>query len=363
MSETMQDRTEAPTPKRRQEAARRGEVPRSTEVTTAAVLLAGAFALNTLGRNLAGGTVDVLHYSSSFASTRAPHLADFNTYIQQVGRTILLAGMPLLAAIAAVSVTVNAVQARGVLSTETLKPKWERLDPAKNLKRLFSMRSTVELLKSLLKLLVVGFVLYIGMRRAWPDIMAATQQSPYALVRVMVDHSVRLLMTAGIAYLALAGADYAWQLWSFEKQLRMTKQEVKQELKENEGDPLVKSRLRSLGRQMTRRKMFRDVAIADVVVTNPTHIAVALKYDTSVAAAPIILAMGQRKVAQRIKRLAIEAGVPVIENKPLARALFATARVGLPIPVDLYVAVAEVLAFVMRRRAADARRWTGSETA
>ena len=359
----MQDRTEAPTPKRRQEAARRGEVPRSTEVTTAGVLLAGALAINTLGRNLAGGTVDVLRFSASCTSTGALQIADVTTCVQHVGRIVLFAGMPLLAAIAAVSPTVNAVQARGVLTTETLKPKWERLDPAKNLKRLFSMRSIVELLKSLLKLLVVGLVLYVGMRRAWPDILAATQQSPYALLRVMTDNSVRLLMTAGLAYLVLAGADYAWQIWSHEKQLRMTKQEVKQELKENEGDPLIKSRLRSLGRQMSRRKMFRDVVTADVVVTNPTHIAVALKYDTNISPAPIVLAMGQRKVAQRIKRLAAEAGVPVIENKPLARALFATARVGLPIPVDLYVAVAEVLAFVMRRRAAGSRAWTGSELA
>jgi flagellar biosynthetic protein FlhB len=182
--------------------------------------------------------------------------------------------------------------------------------------------------------------------------MALSQQPPVVLAHWLGRFGVKLLLTAGGTYLLLAAADYAFQLWQHERGLRMTREEVRQEHKETEGDPQVKSRLRTLGRALIRRQMFKDVPRADVVVTNPTHIAVALKYDPLVSLAPIVLAMGQRKIAERIKRMAQESGVPVIEDKPLARALFAAGKVGQAIPAELYVAVAEVLAFVYRRRRA-----------
>ena len=159
----------------------------------------------------------------------------------------------------------------------------------------------------------------------------------------------------------MALADYLFQLWQYEKELRMTKAELKQELRQSEGDPLVKQRMRSMARGFARRQMFRDVPKADVIIANPTHIAVALKYDPLLAPAPVVLAMGQRKVAERIKQIAFESGVPVIENRPLARALLAGAHVGVMIPAELYAAVAEVLAFVIRQRAE--RGWRGSSWA
>jgi flagellar biosynthetic protein FlhB len=160
-----------------------------------------------------------------------------------------------------------------------------------------------------------------------------------------------MLRTAGIAYLALAAADYAWQLWRHEKGLRMTKEEVKQEFKNSEGDPMVKQRMRSVARQRARQQMFKDVPKADVVLVNPVHIAVALRYEPSIAPAPYVVALGRRKVAERIKQIAYESGVPVVENVPLARALIAAVKLGQMIPTELYLAVAEVLAFVMRKRA------------
>jgi flagellar biosynthetic protein FlhB len=159
-------------------------------------------------------------------------------------------------------------------------------------------------------------------------------------------------MTAGLSYLGLAVVDYLWQWWRTEQSLRMSKEEIKQESRQSEGDPLVKQRMRSMGRALARRQMFRDVPKADVVITNPTHIAVALRYDPDVAPAPIVVAIGQRKVAQRIKEIAREHGIPTIENRPLARALLASCKVGTMIPGELYVAVAEILAFVFRRRVA-----------
>jgi flagellar biosynthetic protein FlhB len=185
---------------------------------------------------------------------------------------------------------------------------------------------------------------------AWPDTMALAEQGPMSFLFVVKRYSVKLLMTAGLCYLGLALFDYIWQVWQHERQLRMSREEIKQEMRQSEGDPLVKQRMRSMGRAFARRQMFREVPKADVVITNPTHLAVALIYDPLVAPAPIIVAMGQRKVAERIKAIAKASGVPMIENKPIARALVAKARVGSMIPAELYLAVAEILAFVIRRR-------------
>ena len=175
-------------------------------------------------------------------------------------------------------------------------------------------------------------------------------------------YAVRMLATAGGAYLALAGGDYLWQWWEHEKSLRMTKEEVRLEYKQNDGDPQIKQRRRQVARSYARRQMMKDVPKADVVIINPTHIAIAIKYDPTVAPAPIVLAIGQRKIAERLKAIAREAGVPMVENRPLARALLKTARVGTLIPYDLYMAVAEILAFVIKTRGTRGS-WEGSTLA
>jgi flagellar biosynthetic protein FlhB len=210
------------------------------------------------------------------------------------------------------------------------------------------------------KLLIVGVAVYISMKPAVNQTLVLSQQAPFAMLGMIRHFAVRLLMTAGLTYLVMALADYAYQIWQHNKNLRMTKQEVKMEAKQNEGDPLIKQRLRSMGRALARSQMMREVPNADVVITNPTHIAIALKYDPAKADAPVVLAMGQRKVAERIKAIAAESGVPMVENRPLARALLASSRVGIPIPAELYIAVAEVLAFVIRRRGREATYGSGS---
>jgi flagellar biosynthetic protein FlhB len=244
------------------------------------------------------------------------------------------------------------VQARGTFTWQPLAPKFSRLNPAQNAKRVVGTQGLVELGKSLVKLAVVGWAVKGVLEAAWPDVVALGQESPRALLEVAREHGVKLLVHAGVAYLALAAADYGWQLWQHEQSLRMTKEEVKQESKQQDGDPMVKQRMRALGRQRARRQMMKDVPKADVVVVNPVHIAVALRYDPDVAPAPYVLAVGRRKVAERIKEIAFASGVPVVENIPLARALVASVQLGSIIPAELYVAVAEVLAFVLRRRGA-----------
>lgn len=363
MSESFQEKTEQATPHKRQESHRKGDVPRSQELTTAAMLLASAGVLAFGAPAVAGAVASVFTFSTTTLAAPPSTIPDVTAMLQHTARTVVLATLPVLAALAAVSFGVNAAQARGVLSAEKLKPKFSRLSPQENLKRIFGPKSLMELLKSLLKLVVVGTAMYFVLQRSWSDLMTLGQRPVVALLHDMATSTGRLLLAAGLAYIALAAIDYAFQVWNHEKQLRMTREEVKRETKEQEGDPLVKSRLRSLGRSLTRRQMFRDVPQADVVITNPTHIAVALRYDPSISLAPIVVAMGQRKVAERIRKIARENGVPVIENKPVARAIFAMGKVGQPIPSEMYVAVAEILAFVIRRRAAGAAAWAGSELA
>lgn len=345
-----QDRTEAPTPKRREDARRKGQVPRSQEVNVAFGLLAGALLLQVGGPMLGRALQDLMGHTFLQASLPAAGLHGIGGRVVDLGWRTLAMLVPVLAGAAFLALAVAGAQGRGVLSAEPLQPKFEKLDPIANAKRVWGTRAWSELGKSLLKLGLLSGVLLLTLRGLLDRLPTLVQRSPAAMALEIRDTSVRLLLAAGAAYLVVAAADYAFQLWQEERQLRMTKDEVRRELKETDGDPHVKARLRSMGRALARKRMLTQVAHADVVVTNPTHVAVALKYDPAVAPAPVVLAMGERKVAERIKALAADAGVPRVENVPLARALLRTARVGEPIPAEFYVAVAEVLAFVMRQK-------------
>lgn len=358
----LQDKTEAPTPRKREESHRKGQVARSQEMNTAFLLLASGGLLAALGPSMTNAFAAILGEGTLYAGSLSNDPAHTATWVREMSVRTAVAAAPLLVGLAFAGGVIAAAQARGVFTFETLKPDWSRISPSRNASRIWGVRAVAELLKQLLKVGVVGLALWLSFRRAWPEISMLSQQEPGVLGRFIGRFTVRMLLTAGVAYILLAAADLAYQLWQHQRGLRMTKEEVRQEHKEMDGDPLVKSRLRSLGRALVRRQMYKDVPKADVVVTNPTHVAVALKYDPFVSAAPVVLAMGQRKIAERIKRIAHEAGVPVIENKPLARALFAAGKVGMPIPAEFYVAVAEVLAFVYRRRRQKSA-WQGSAVA
>lgn len=350
MSLSDQERTEEATPKRREEARKDGQIPRSPELTMAMVLLASALVINLAGPMLAGRLLTV--FSLGLASlASAPmdangSIALLRAFGWRTLGTIAIWGLSL----AGVALFVAGIQARGVFTAKPLVPNADRLNPANNVKRIGGVQSWAEFVKSLFKLLIVTVAVRAAIVAAWPDTMALAEQGPASLLHVVRKYSVKLLMTAGLCYLGLALFDYLWQVWQHERRLRMSREEIKQELKQSEGDPLIKQRMRAMARAFARRQMFREVPKADVVITNPTHLAVALKYDPLVAPAPVVIAMGQRKVAERIKAIAKEAGVPMIENKPIARALVAKAKVGQMIPSELYLAVAEILAFVIRRR-------------
>ncbi|CAG1771404.1 Flagellar biosynthetic protein FlhB [uncultured bacterium] len=354
-----QEKTEAPTQRRRDDARDEGRIPRSQELTTSFVLLGGALLLNAAGPVL-GARLLALFRDGLVAMGSAPLTSDAAVSLMrdQGWKTLAVLGTWGVA-LMGLAVAVAGPQGRGVISAKPITPDASRLSPGQNLKRILGGQALVELVKSLVKLLLVALVVRVTLGGAWDDFLALTDLSPEGFLLVVKRHVVRLLMTAGLAYLAIAAFDYLWQVWRFEQSLKMSRDEVRQEMKQTEGDPLVKQRIRSFGRALARRQMMRDIPTADVVITNPTHLAVALRYDPLKAPAPIVVAMGQRKVAERIKALAKEHGVPCIENRPLARALVASARVGSMIPSELYVAVAEVLAFLFRRRVARERRLTG----
>jgi len=350
MADTEAERTEEATPRRRDDAREEGRIPKSQELTVAASLLGSALVLSALTPIAGKALIAIM--GGSLANIGNVQL-DAKSVPLMLRDMIFRGGaatLGLVAAMGLATLAVTALQARGVMSLKPLAPKFDRINPGTNFKNMVGMRPIVELLKSLAKLALIGVAVWASIKAALPDAIALSQESQIGFLFVVKRYAVRMLATAGGAYLALAAADYLWQWWQHEKSLKMTKEEVKQEMKQNDGDPHVKQRRRAIARSYARKQMMKDVPKADVVIINPTHIAIAIKYDTSIAPAPIVLAIGMNKVAERIKEIARESGVPMVENRPLARALLKTAKVGTMIPYELYMAVAEVLAFVLRTR-------------
>ncbi|MBV9773883.1 MAG: EscU/YscU/HrcU family type III secretion system export apparatus switch protein [Gemmatimonadetes bacterium] len=345
-----EERTEAPTPKRRQDARDEGRIPKSQELSAAVLLLAGGAVLRSAEPKMGASLMAMMGRGLASAGTGPLDEQSAAALVRDAAWQGVSAVGPVLAALAGTALAIGALQGRGVFSLQALGPKWERVNPLANGRRMLGAQPWVELAKSLLKMLLVGMAVRGVLADAWPQLLQLPQKSPTALLEAIRLHAHKVLTTAGLTFLGLAAADYLYQLWNFERSLRMTREEIKQEMKQSEGDPLLRARMRSMGRALVRKQMFAEVPKADVVITNPTHIAVALRYDPEIAPAPMVIAIGQRKVAERIKAIAREAGVPTYENRPLARALLASAQVGTTIPPELYVAVAEVLAFVIRQR-------------
>lgn len=359
--ETEAERTEEATPRRRDDAKAEGKIPKSQELTVAVSLLASAAVISGLAPIAGKGLFAIMGHSLASLGSVSLNVQSATALIRDTALRAFTATAGLIAAMGVATLVVAAIQARGVISAKPLMPQFSRINPISNAKNLLGLRQIVELLKSLGKLGIVGLAVYGSIKAALPEAIALSQESDVGLLFVIKHYTVRMLASAGAAYFALAAADYMWQWWQHEKSLRMTKEEVKQEMKQTEGDPHVKQRRRAIARSYARRQMMKDVPKADVVIINPTHIAIAIKYDPTVAPAPIVLAIGQRKIAERIKAIAKESGVPMVENRPLARALLKTAKVGTLIPYELYMAVAEVLAYVLRTRGTR-KNWQGSVT-
>ncbi len=344
------EKTEKATPRRRQEARRKGQVFRSMDLNSAVILLVGFTVLYFTIPGMLGSIQDFL---TRYFTDRA--LTEFNTafvYVMMLDAIVLMAklSLPLMGAVLLAGLVVNLLQVGFIFSAEPLIFKPERLNPVEGFKRIFSKRALVELAKSILKISLVGYVVYAVFKKYFYIFARFTDMDALAMVRVLSLIIFEMALKVGVILLAIGVLDFIYQWWEHEKSLRMTKHEVKQEYKQTEGDPLVRSRQRQIQREAAMQRMMAEVPRADVVITNPTHFAVALKYEAEEMSAPVVVARGQDFLALRIKAVARENQVTVVENPILARTIYYSTDIGDVIPENLYQAVAEVLAFVYRQK-------------
>jgi len=343
----MADRTEAPTPRRLEEAREQGQVALSREVTSAAVLLAAALLLRGPGGQLGVAFQKVL--TEQIAALPQTELT-LRT-VQHMGFRMAAQILPplggLVLALLAVGAAATLGQTRFLWSSKRVGFDFKRVDPVAGFKRIFSARGLVEMLRALLKLALVGWVTYSFLKSEYPSMLALSQFDLPTATQRFFDLLVALTLRVGGMYLILAAADYAYQRWDLMRNLRMTKEEIKEEVRRSEGDPQLKGRIRSQMRRMARGRMMANVPKATVVVTNPTHLAVAIQYEEGMNA-PKVLAKGAHHTAERIVAIAREHHIPVVQNIPLARAMYKRLEVDDEISPDLYVAMAEVLAYVYR---------------
>lgn len=349
--ESFQEKTEPATPKRREDAARKGQVARSQELNSAVVLIVAITSIYFLGgklfQDLATFTVDILERPHTFEM----NANSFRVNMLDWGRIFFMTIWPILLILGVTSLAISLGQVGFTINEEALNPKFNRLDPLKGAKRMFSKRSLVELAKGIFKILIVGYISYITIAPAMPKIIVLADAGLGTSLEFIGHMVFKVGIYTSLVLLILAFLDFMYQKWEHSQSIKMTKQEVKEEQKQTEGDPQIRMRIRSLQREAARQRMMDEVPEADVVITNPTHFAVAIKYDMEFMEAPQVVAKGQNLIAQKIKQVTKEAGIPVVENKPLAQALFQTVEVGQNIPEDLYLAVAEVLAYVFRLKA------------
>ena len=343
---SFEERTEPATGKRRQEAKNKGQIARSKEIPSVLILLGGTTIL------LFFGTTMILQLSNLMVrwwkqlATLPIERGGLQAINLEIAVAFLFIVGPVLAVVFAVAVLGHTMQGSNILSWELIKPKWDKFNIFNGLKAMFSKSSLVELLKSFVKIVMVGWIAYSTVKKEWPDVLLLFGQDAGSIFHYVSAIALRLVFRTVLVMMVLASLDYAFQRWTYEKNLRMSKQEVKEEYKQMEGDPLVKSRVRSIQRKLARQRMMAEVPKADVIITNPTHLAVALVYEKKAMEAPQVIAKGAGYLAEKIIGIGRENHIPIVENKSLARMLYKTVDLGRTIPSTLYHAVADILAYV-----------------
>lgn len=350
------DKTEKATPKRRQHVRGQGQVARSIEINTAVSLLVGWLVMRVFG----DGTIETLRQglTLSFQNVHQPEITE--TTMKGFGAQNLMlfakVMLPIAVALVIAGLIANVLQVGFHVTPQAIKPKLSKINPLTGMQRIFTIRSLGELAKSIIKLFIVGFLCWKVIDDHLAALMQLTGGDFRSGMSAIGQVAMELLLKVGLAYIVLAAADYAFQRWQFEKSIKMTKQEIKEEARSQELAPELRSRIRQVQRTLARKRMMQRVPEADVVITNPTHLAIALQYDASKMAAPRVVAKGQRLVAEQIKEIARAHGVPLVENKPLAQALYRAVGVDQEVPRELYKATAEVLAFIYRLKQQVAQR-------
>jgi len=350
MGEQGGDKSEEPTPHRLREAREKGQVAKSREITVAFVLLLCYFMFRFMGQFMWANLMDTARAIFSLIPEANKNFSlSFAMYILVIGlRGMAMAVLPIFAAAFFSTFFAEAVQTGFLFAFDPLSPKIERVNPLEGFKKMFSMQGLVELVKSILKIVIVFYIAWYAAKDDLPYIIILIQAQPWDALALGGSIAYKIALRVGLFYIAIAILDYLYRRWEYMRNLRMTKQEVKEEYKRLEGDPMVKQRMRDLQRQVSQQRMMAAVPQADVVVTNPTHVAVALKYAPEKMKAPLLLAKGLRKQAEQIKAIAEKYEISIVENEPLARSIYRTTKVSREIPKELYQAVAEILAYVYK---------------
>ncbi|HHV97743.1 MAG TPA: flagellar biosynthesis protein FlhB [Clostridiaceae bacterium] len=350
-------KTEKATPKRRQDARKKGQIFQSREITSALVLISVFLGLKALKSNIYG--------EFKILTQRVfTQFIDTDEYFTQNGiwrltvdvlRSFAIIAGPIILISLAVGFVSSYSQVGFLFTTETLKIKLGRINPLLGLKRMFSPRGLIELLKAFVKIIIVGYVTYSSLNNETTNILVLMKIGVNETGIYIIDTAIVTALNICIALAIFGFIDYGWQWWEYERNLRMTKEEIKEEYKQIEGNPEIKSRIKQKQRQMSMRRMMHEVPKADVIITNPTHIAVAMKYDATIDEAPVVVAKGEGYIAMKIKEIAKANNIEIVENRELARTIYETVDIGEAIPPELYQAVAEILAYVYSLKNANVR--------
>lgn len=343
------EKTEEPTAKKLEDARKKGQVMRSTEVVTAATLLAFFFMLKIfvgfIGNRFMTSFRQTIGFISDYTSEPFT-LNTARTIIRGSFWNIIVAAFPIMIVGLVVTIVAIVFQVKWKVTAEPLKPKFDKFNPVTGMKRLFSKDKIMDLFKSIAKVVVLAYVVYSYLKNQWPLIYKMYSYTLPQAIAVIGDTVINVGIRISALFAMIAMFDLFYQKWKYHQDMMMSKQEVKDEYKNSEGDPKVKSQQKQRMQQASQRRMMQDLPNADVVITNPTHLAVAIKYDKDTNEAPVVVAKGADYLAQKIKDRARENAIEIVENKPLARMLYHNVEIGAEIPPELYQMVAEVLAYV-----------------
>ena len=354
MSQGGGEKTEKATPKKRKDAREKGQVRQSTEVNTTFCLLIMFALLYFIWESFTGQLMGIfkeyLGYNSLIIGVGGLDHNEVRMTAARAMTSVISVMLPILATALLAGIAINLLQVGFLFTTKPLGFKLSKISPLSGFKRMFSVKTIVDLLKSILKIIFLGYIAYSDYRSlldtfpgfVWREV------GPAFITIMRTAFLMALKMCLAMVFISLADYLYTW--WKYEKDLKMTKQEVKDEYKMMEGDPQIKNKIRQKQRQMSAMRMMSKVPEADVVITNPTHYAVALKYDEEVSSAPLVVAKGQDHIARKIREVALEHNIEIVENPPLAQSLYAMCEVDQEIPADLYQAVADILVFVYRQK-------------
>ena len=346
-----QERTEKATPKKREDARKKGQIARGAELPAAFGFIAVLFTLNILSQDILDKIGNYIKKTAEkIAAPQTFALGDVQDFLVEFAKILALISVPIIIVGFTAGLAGNFAQGGFSISAEALTPKADKFNPVANIKRVFGLDSVVNLLKSTFKLLIIGAVAYTVLSPAITSAPKLIHAPLPTIILSLGEILYSLALRCGLVMLVFAGIDYGYSWYKNEKSMRMTKQEIRDEYKEQEGDPLIKQQRRRAARALMQKRSLGEVPSATVVITNPTHISIALRYDRDKDAAPIVVAKGADNMAAKIREIAKENNIPLVENKPLARALYKAVEPNQIIPLEFFGVVAEILAFVFRQR-------------